>query len=338
MLRGRIWMAVVVTVAMLVTVVGPALAAPPWAPGNAVRQEVHERIRQRLQERLFVDQDEAPWAAHFMAKVMAKGLMVGFPDGKFQPNASINYTQAVVTALRYAEIELQEAPEDFDGWPPAIHTQAWAKDYLYTAHEEGWIDLESFQVNKAASRSWVCFLLALAAGEEPGGDEDLEDLLEDLPFRDKDSIPSEHVWGVYWAWDNGIVEGYPNGMFLPNKPLTRAEMAKILDGTDLVLGMKSVVRGTFLEWDEDEGTITVELKNGTEKSYPLDEDVRVFAAGTETDLVFLAVGDPVHLEIRDGTVVRIFVLPTDEDDEDDEEDEGEDDDVEEDDEDEEDDD
>ncbi|MEW6081263.1 MAG: S-layer homology domain-containing protein [Bacillota bacterium] len=313
--RSKRWMAVVITVAMLVTVIGPALASPPWAPGKQVPKEVHERIRQRLKEKLFQDEDEAPWAVTVMAKVMAKGLMIGFPDEKFKPNASINYTQAVVTALRYAEVALEKAPEGFDGWPPAIHTQAWAMDYLYTAHGKGWIDLESFQVNKAASRSWVCSLVALAAGDEPEG-ETLEDILEELPFKDKGSIPGEHVWGVYWAWKSGIVQGYPNGMFLPDKPLTRAEMAKILDGTDLVLGKKSVVRGAFVEWDEMNRTITVKLEDGTEKSYPLDEDVRLFAVGTETGLAFLAVGDPVHLEVRDGTVVRIFVLPTDEEDED----------------------
>lgn len=323
MLKRRVFLCVVLTVIMLVSAASAGLAAPPpWAGPKQYR----EHVMKQMQARVFDDEDDAPWAIGYMMKSLAKGFMKGYPCGRFMPNASISQTEAIVAILRFAEIEEEDVPDDFNQWPTGIEAVRWAKSALYTAYLEGLIELEDFQVNKAASRSWVCSLLPIALGEAEPDDDTLQDYYDEIEFLDKASIPLDHIWGVYWAWTEGIVDGYPNGMFLPNKPVTRAEVAKLLDLSDVVVTRVRMVRGLFVELGEDDGddTITVTLKKGGDRTFLLHPDVRLFVAGRAVELDFLEEGDPVLLEVRDSTVIRVFVLlNTDIDLGDDEDEEGE---------------
>lgn len=49
-----------------------------------------------------------------------------------------------------------------------------------------------------------------------------------LSFTDADKIADCYADAVLWASQNGIVKGYNDGSFGPNRPLTRAEMSAII--------------------------------------------------------------------------------------------------------------
>ena len=53
-----------------------------------------------------------------------------------------------------------------------------------------------------------------------------------LTFKDEDKIPAGSVGYVAVATEKGIVTGYDNNTFRPNQPVTRAELAALLDRTD----------------------------------------------------------------------------------------------------------
>ena len=53
-----------------------------------------------------------------------------------------------------------------------------------------------------------------------------------LNFRDDDKIPAGSVGYVEVATEKGIVTGYEDNTFRPNQPVTRAELAALLDRTD----------------------------------------------------------------------------------------------------------
>ncbi|MEW6448533.1 MAG: S-layer homology domain-containing protein [Bacillota bacterium] len=78
----------------------------------------------------------------------------------------------------------------------------------------------TFRPDAAVTRAQFSVILANAFGwQDPGKTE--------LQF--KDNIP---VWaqpGIRAAAARGIVSGYPDGRFLPDKPITRAEMAAMID-------------------------------------------------------------------------------------------------------------
>lgn len=54
----------------------------------------------------------------------------------------------------------------------------------------------------------------------------------DVPFSD---VPSDYPYqaAIYDLRRNGVISGYPDGSFRPERPVTRAELARILDGSVL---------------------------------------------------------------------------------------------------------
>src|SRR5690606_29164558 len=87
----------------------------------------------------------------------------------------------------------------------------------------------SIKPQEPASRVWVSSLLVRALGLES---EALK-LMSTYPdFKDAKEIPAGSIGYVNIAVENDIVSGYPNGTFRPNKSVTRAEMAVLLDRTN----------------------------------------------------------------------------------------------------------
>ena len=55
---------------------------------------------------------------------------------------------------------------------------------------------------------------------------------------------------VVWAAENGIVGGYADGTFAPNKAITRQEMAKVLYGYDKTIGKAKNEAATELTYTD----------------------------------------------------------------------------------------
>ena len=55
---------------------------------------------------------------------------------------------------------------------------------------------------------------------------------------------------VAWATENGIVDGYGDGIFLPQNNITRQEMAKVLYGYDKTIGKAKNEAATELTYTD----------------------------------------------------------------------------------------
>lgn len=99
------------------------------------------------------------WACPTVAQLVYRGVITGFPDGTFRPDAPLTRAQFVALLAKAF------------GWP---------------------------EPTEAA-----------------------------LPFRD--AIPTWALPGISAAVARGIVSGYPDGRFLPDKPVTRTELALIIE-------------------------------------------------------------------------------------------------------------
>lgn len=92
----------------------------------------------------------------------------------------------------------------------------------------------TFKPDAAVTRAQFAVILANAFGWHETGD-------AALPFRD--AIPSWAAGGIKAAVARGVITGYPGGWFRPDKPITRAEMAVLVDR---VLGLEEG-RGPLFE-------------------------------------------------------------------------------------------
>jgi hypothetical protein len=258
----------------------------------------------------FEDMAQAEWAIQYMTSMQIKGVITGYPDGKFQPNKPINQIEAITTAVRILGLE-EEAQAKMDtklSFKDANQIEnkyPWAVGYIAVALEQGLFDSDDdkVQAEKPASRVWTAALLVKALGKK---EEAQAKMNTQLTFKDRNAIPAGSVGYVAVAVENKLVEGYENNTFRPNKPVTRAEMAALLDRLDVQLENdldESEWKGTFVS--STDTSITLQTDNMASMTLPLAEQVYVFIDRKQVTTASLVIGDDLTVRTVDGEVVFI---------------------------------
>lgn len=131
-----------------------------------------------------------------------------------------------------------------------------------------------------------------------------------LPFKDANAIPKDAVGYVYVMYDLGLMKGDDQNRFKPNDPITRAEMAVMLNRLDESLDRddENNLTGTVKNIDLDDLTITIQNSSGS-KTYDLLEKTPVYVNGKYRTIDDLRVGDKVELVLdEDEFVIFIQVI------------------------------
>lgn len=240
----------------------------------------------------FQDEGEAKWAIKSIIKLAGQGVFKGDGQGHFMPNRPITRAEAVVAAVRLMgkEEEAKSAGDVellFKDAKSIDRKFGWAEGYIYVALKAGLFDsdMDQFQPEKPATREWVATLMVRALGWE---DEALAKMNTSLPFKDARSISATAVGYVAVAVEKGLIKGFPNGTFQPNKPITRAEMATLLDRMDWMdEDVISGVQGVIYAVSPDRRSFEVRKANGDLVKVVLDSDSYLYLDGhliTASDL------------------------------------------------------
>ncbi len=246
-----------VAVSLLVALAGGAAAADskksPWEQG----------LKLGILKKIFDDEDEAPWATGYMAKMKLNGLMQGYPGGKFMPNIPISRVELVVLAVRVKGLEEEARARNgavlpFGDSESIYRKYPWAVGYLATAAGDGLIpsDRSPFHPEKPASRLWAAEVLIKAMGLQ----DEAEDMMDAvLPYRDANEIPDDKVGYVALALERGIMMGDGNS-FRPNASIRRCEVAAVLDRLQEALPpLGYEVRGVITGVNESGRSITLRV-------------------------------------------------------------------------------
>ncbi len=151
------------------------------------------------------------WAEQPIRHLCSIGLISGYPDKKYIPNAPVSKYEALMLICKAA---------GFDPDPDSSWTQK-CEDCLEFARDEGIIDDdEDFTGWKPAKRYEVAVWSIRAMGLDDDGDY--------LSFRDIYDIPTKARPYIGVMYKHKYMVGYPGNFFQPNKSVTRAEMAMIL--------------------------------------------------------------------------------------------------------------
>ncbi|WP_217556180.1 polysaccharide lyase family 8 super-sandwich domain-containing protein [Paenibacillus sp. GbtcB18] len=160
------------------------------------------------------------WAEEKIQEAVKKGLILGYPDGSFQPDKKI--TRAEFTSLLVRGLKLKEETElTFSDHDLINH---WAKSDIAKAVKKGIIsgyEDNTFRAEKDITRTELTMMAVKSlnlAEESP----------ELISFVDQADIP---VWAQGWvaaAVSKGLVTGRDNQTFAPLAPATRAEAVVIL--------------------------------------------------------------------------------------------------------------
>ncbi|KUO74371.1 MAG: hypothetical protein APF77_16310 [Clostridia bacterium BRH_c25] len=292
------------------------LTNPGKGNGNSKDKDKDKKSNEKKYK--FDDCADITWALNAIEKLAGKGILGGIGQNKFAPRNNVTQVEALAMVLRLtgddkeAESLGKKVHPSYKGVLPL-----WGYGYIYLAIENGILlpeELKDFNPNKPAKRHEVAKYIIRAMGET---EEALEHMDEDLPFRDSNAVPEKSIGYVYLINELGIMVGNENN-FKPMEPVTRAEMAVLLDRAEGKFDLPDTdnkKNGTvFVSADIDDNEITVTVK-GTTVTYDVLEDAQVYRDGYFETIEDLIKGDILQLILNDSKkVIFIEVIKDAEDD------------------------
>lgn len=162
------------------------------------------------------------WAQEGIEKLAGAGVLTGVGSGRFEPERQITRAElaAMLTRALGIKVEDPSAGKSFSDVPAdrwyAPYVAAAAAAGLFTGYEDG-----TFNPERPVTRQEAAVVLVRACQFDfsaPGK----------LPFADAAFLGGWAADAVATAVAEGIVKGYEDGTFKPQRPVTRAECAVLV--------------------------------------------------------------------------------------------------------------
>lgn len=260
---------------------------------------------------------DVEWAMKYIASLASKRVFEGYEDGSFQPRKPITRIEALMAAVRLMGLrEKAESAEEmssnlnFKDADLIAKQYSWATGYVAVAAEN---DLfmetdDKIQPEKPADRLWATTLLVKALKLDA---EAKAKMNEKLTFKDANQIPAGSVGYVKVALEKGLIDGYEDNTFRPQRPVTRAELAALLDRTGEQLpGSGAGEEQTLITGKlsaAPAGNVLLVEKNGQTVSVVVDANAFIYRNGTRVALSALVAGDTLKIRTYNGTALFVEV-------------------------------
>ncbi len=259
------------------------------------------------------------WASESIETLSSLGLVAGFEDGTFQPNKPVTRVEAVafvVKAMGYLNKESLETLKINLPYHDSNRIPLWAQASIQVALNHNIIQPSSgnFQPEKGATRLEVVSMIANALNEQNTLYNNLS-----IPFTDLQNLTKEDILNIKLSVSKGLVAGFKNNTFQPNKPVTRAEMAvfmhRLLHQNQNPVTSK-IISATFVGINDE--VIFVKPLNTTSTtsptiSYELSDEVKVYKVLTSgskvsIDLEDIQLNDKLELVLNQDKEVTIITV------------------------------
>jgi len=165
----------------------------------------------------FSDVPAIYWASDAISKLKALGCISGYPDGTFKPDNNITrseFATILVNAYKLPAASDKVFNDTADHWARESIAAAYAAG-IVTGYSES-----TFGPDDLITREQMAVMIVKAAK--------IEAATAELPFTDSDKISLWARDALAAAVQNGIMKGYPDGSFNPQRKATRAEAAAVI--------------------------------------------------------------------------------------------------------------
>ena len=166
----------------------------------------------------FSDVPSTYWAYAQINALVARGIVSGFPDGTYRPDAAVTRAQFVKMLVLVLGLKPAAGKTGFADVPAS----SWFAPYVAAAVGAGiteGLTQTSFGPDQRLTREQIAVMLARALQLSKAGS---------LNFTDAAHIAAWAKVGVEEAVAAGLLSGYPDGSFRPATVATRAQIAKVL--------------------------------------------------------------------------------------------------------------
>lgn len=182
-----------------------------------------------------------------ITKTMLNPYIVGYDDNVFGPELPISREEVSAIFARLIANNIYMDKEYDTSFPDV--GEGWSKDYIgylekfsvVTGYEDG-----TFRPQNYITRAEMAVMMAKAEGYDISGYMSSDE----LAYPDVDEGYSEWaVKAIKYLTDGGIMEGYPDGTFGPNRPITRAETVATVNRVlaDMTVGNIEVLPSDMTE-------------------------------------------------------------------------------------------
>lgn len=247
------------------------------------------------------------WSGALVAALEAKGIVNGDELGRFEPDAPLTRAQLakmLVMGLGFAEDAqlLSRYPSRF-GDVPVWH---WGTGYIESMAEIGLTqgyDDGTFRPNDVVTRAQLAVMLVRAAGLE-----EQARLVRSAitPYNDDRAVPSWARGEVALATMKGLITGFPDGTFQPEKPVTRAEGSTVLLRLLDLKGGAFHLTGTLLRFDVTESTGVLRDELGREQTFKMAFGAPYFRGGVPASAYALRPLDQVWVALGEDGLGRFI--------------------------------
>lgn len=236
---------------------------------------------------------EFDWAATAIEKFAKAGIVGGIGDGLFAPDSPV--TREQLAKILVLGFELPEQTPDTPSYGD-VPADKWSYSYIESVTELLPGKDGSFEPHRDATRAEVASSAVRAlglSGTKPTGD---------ISFSDISDVPEELQNDILIAASAGIINGYEDGTFKPNDPVTRAETVVILDrAVEYITTANEQLVALEAARFGDSATLPAGTETGDVTALILDQ------LGTRKDLSvslnFSLKSDPAGLfEVKDGVI------------------------------------
>lgn len=165
------------------------------------------------------------WGASEIKKAFALEYMDEWQNGITSPDSGVTRGEFSKILALVLKLNLNDY-EEFEMKFRDVTENNKYYNYIKALNAEGVVSGESatkFMPNQIITRAQAVTMIINAIGFENKAPE----VMPNLKFADVDEIPAWAVKFIYVANDIGLVNGNENGEFMPNKQLTKAEIATI---------------------------------------------------------------------------------------------------------------
>lgn len=171
---------------------------------------------------VFSDLESASWAEEYINLLSSKGIINGVGDGKFAPLKEVTREEFLKMLIGAFGIKTENTKTHFSD----VDEKMWYAPYISWAVENGIIqgmDENTFGTGKPLSREQMA-AIAVRMMEKEG----IELSAKELGFTDRDNISSYAKDAVEKIYSAQIIDGMPDGSFMPRANLNRAQAAKVI--------------------------------------------------------------------------------------------------------------
>ena len=209
------------------TILAASIAFAAFTPALAVEYGAETKNQpDKVYSQTFTDVSQGHWAFSYIGEMVSRGVLAGYPDGKFRPDNTVTRAEFAKIMTVAAGLSISDSSHTYFE-DTAIN--AWYTPYINAARNylSGYVTASGsyYMPDQPALREDIAAALVKLKGYDTFGAD--ESILSAM-FSDVSSISDGARKYVTTAIEKGLVSGYDDGAFRGQSSITRAEAAAML--------------------------------------------------------------------------------------------------------------